>query len=253
LVVVGGLDAGKSSTARVWHVDLRSGTTTRLASLPQPAHDAAGAVSGDDVLVFGGGEARTIATVQRYHAGTAAVAGALPQPRSDLVAGAVGGTIYVLGGFDGTRGLADVLATTDGTNFRTIVQLPQTVRYPAVAVVDGRIWLFGGEHDGNAVSTVQVVDPNAATARVAGQLPETLAHASAMVLDHKVLLLGGRHAGRLLDRVLRYDVSTGAASGVGTLPYPVADAGAAVVDDTAYLVGGETPAVTASAIVLRYR
>lgn len=219
--------------------------------LPQAVHDSAGVVLGGDILVFGGGEANTIATVQRVHGSAATVAGRMPQPRSDLVAAEVNGTAYVLGGYDGTNGVTDVLATTDGAQFRTVAQLPQSVRYAAIAVVDGRIWLFGGEHDGNNVTTVQVFDPATGTARIAAQLPQSLAHASAVVLDGHVLLVGGRHAGRILDTIQQFDPASGATSTVGTLPYAVADAGAAVVDNVAYVVGGETPSITASVIELR--
>ena len=180
LFVIGGLDSGSSSTGRVWNVALPGGTTTRLAVLPQVLHDAAGAVLGGDLYVFGGGGATELATVQRYRAGGASVVGHLPQARSDLVAVAIGGTAYVLGGFDGSTSIASVLATTDGVTFRTVAQLPQTVRYPAVAVLDGRIWLFGGQHDGRAVSTIQRVDPAAGTAVVAGQLPAARSDASAV-------------------------------------------------------------------------
>ena len=126
LLVIGGLDPGGASTARVWHVALPGGITTRLAVLPQPMHDSAGAVLGSATFVFGGGSARELATVQRYRAGVVSVVGQMPQARSDLVAVAVAGTAYVLGGFDGTSSIASVLATTDGSTFRTVAQLPQT-------------------------------------------------------------------------------------------------------------------------------
>ena len=252
LFVIGGLDSGSSSTARVWNVALPSGTTTRLAVLPQVLHDAAGAVLGGDVYVFGGGGATELATVQRYRAGAGSVVGHLPQARSDLVAVAIGGTAYVLGGFDGNSSIASVLATNDGVTFRTVAQLPETVRYPAVAVLDGRIWLFGGSHDGRAVSTIQRVDPAAGTAVVAGQLPAARSDASAVVLGRHVLVVGGLVGGAVSDALLEFDPASGRTSTAGTLPYPVADAGAAVVDGVGYVVGGETPAKTASTIVLRY-
>lgn len=203
------------------------------------------------MLVFGGGEANTIATVQRVAGTAASIAGRMPQPRSDLVAAEVNGVAYVLGGFDGTNGVTDVLATTDGAQFRTVAHLPVSVRYAAIAVVDNRIWLFGGEHDGNNVTAVQVFDPANGTARVAAQLPQALAHASAVVLDGRVLIMGGRHAGTILNTIEQFDTATGTSTAAGTLPYAVADAGAAVVDNVAYVVGGETPAITASVIVLR--
>jgi hypothetical protein len=253
LLVIGGLDAGGSSTARVWRVALPDGLTTRLAVLPQTIHDSAGAVIDQDVYVFGGGSATELATVQRYRAGADSVVGSMPQARSDLVAAEVNGTAYVLGGFDGTSSIADVLATTDAATFRTVAQLPQTVRYPAVAVLNGSIWLFGGTHNGREVTTIQHIDPTTGDAVIAGQLPVPISDASAVVIGGHLLILGGRSRAQILDTVVRFDPASGRTTAVGTLPYPVADAGAAVVDGVGYLVGGESPAKTASVVVLRYR
>ncbi len=253
LLVIGGLDPGGASTARVWNVALPGGVTTRLAVLPQTIHDSAGAVIGRDAFVFGGGSATELATVQRYRSGVGSVVGKLPQARSDLVAVEVNGTAYVLGGFDGSSSIASVLATTDGANFHTVAQLPQTVRYPAVAVLGGRIWLFGGTHNGSAVTTIQRIDPATGDAAIAGQLPAPLADASAVAIGGRILVLGGRSRGQILDSVVRFDPGSAKTSVVGTLPYPVADAGAAVVDGVGYLVGGENPAKTASTVILRYR
>ena len=147
LLVIGGLDASGASTARVWHVALPGGPTTRLAVLPQTIHDSAGAVIGRDLYLFGGGSATELATVQHYRAGASSVVGKMPQARSDLVAAVVNCTAYVLGGFDGTNSIASVLATTDGATFRTVAQLPQTVRYPAAAV-DGSQPPVTGHADG---------------------------------------------------------------------------------------------------------
>ena len=252
LYVVGGLNPGKSSTARVWHVALPAGTTTRLAILPIAVHDASGAWLPPSVFVFGGGNASEVSAVQQYQAGAAKVAAQLPEARSDTSAITINGTAYVLGGYDGSAEPAAVLATNDGVTFRAVAQLAQTVRYAAAAEVAGRIYLLGGEHHGTTVSTVQTIDPGPGAARIAGQLPMPITEATAVVLDDAILLIGGRSGGRTLDTVQGYDPATGALTVVGHLPYPVADAGAAVVDGVAYVVGGETPAVTASVITLRH-
>ena len=81
LYVVGGLNPGKSSTARVWHVALPAGTTTRLAILPIAVHDASGAWLPPSVFVFGGGNASEVSAVQQYRAGAATVAAHLPEAR----------------------------------------------------------------------------------------------------------------------------------------------------------------------------
>jgi len=253
LYVVGGLDPGKSSTARVWHVALPAGTTTRLATLPIAVHDASGAWLPPSVFVFGGGNASEQSAVQQYRNSAVTIAGHLPEPRSDTAAVTINGTAYVVGGYDGSTEPSALLATNDGVTFRPVAQLAQTVRYAAVAEIAGRIYVLGGEHHGATIGTVQTIDPGPGSAQIAGQLPAPITEASAVVLDGALLLVGGRDAGgRVLDTVQRYEPTTGALTVVGHLPYPVADAGAAVVGGVAYVVGGETPTVTASVITLRH-
>src|SRR5437870_1415944 len=66
LVVLGGLTAGSSSAAGVYRVDPSTGVVRHLGELAVATHDAAGARIGREWLVFGGGEAKTIATVQSF-------------------------------------------------------------------------------------------------------------------------------------------------------------------------------------------
>ena len=92
--------------------------------------------------------------------------------------------------------LSSVLITSGATGFRTLTWLPQAVRYPAVAVSGGDIYLFGGllsggEYTGTFTPLIQQVDPAAGTARIAGRLPYPVAHATAVVLDGQILILGG--------------------------------------------------------------
>jgi non-specific serine/threonine protein kinase len=269
VVVLGGL-AGASpgaSVSSVQRLDVEAGTVTSAGRLPAAAHDAAATIQGDNILVFGGGEAVTVDTVQRLplSATTASttttsaarrkkstattqataaaggrIIGHLPRPRSDLVAVTVGGRSYLLGGFDGRAYATEVLETEDGVTFMTVARLPVPVRYPAVAVADGSIYLFGGQSAKGAVTAVQRVDVAAGGARVVGQLPSAVTEATAFVLRGGVYLAGGRSsAGRVLNTISRVDLDTGRLTPVGTLPVPMANTSAATVGDTVYLVGGE--------------
>ena len=84
--------------------------------------------------MFGGGAQHVSDVVQALQPdGPSTVVGHLPQPRADLAAVTIGSTVYLVGGYDGTNATRDVLATTDGVQFRTVAQLPVGVRYPAVA------------------------------------------------------------------------------------------------------------------------
>ena len=252
LVVAGGLDGARATTATVWWLDPASGRLRATSRLATAVHDATGFVVGRRAFVAGGGNTTTYAAVQRLRPRrTTEVVGRLPQPRSDLVATTDDGGAYVLGGFDGATAQASVLRTSDGTRFPVAARLRVTVRYPAVAALGSQLLVFGGEHDGVTVDTVQSVDLRTGRTRVVGHLPRPLAHEAAFVLDGRIWLAGGRSAGVLQTRILRWVPATGTARPAGHLPYALADTGCVVAGRTAYLVGGETPAPTDRVIVLR--
>jgi hypothetical protein len=149
----------------------------------------------------------------------------------------------LLGGFDGSGPLSSVLITSGATGFRTLTWLPQAVRYPAVAVSGGDIYLFGGllsggEYTGTFTPLIQQVDPAAGTARIAGRLPYPVAHATAVVLDGQILILGGSTPQGPTPDILRFDPTRQAISHAGRLPTASTDGAVAAIGDTGYLVGG---------------
>lgn len=245
LLVLGGLTAA-GTTGSILRVDPASGTVTPDGRLAAAVHDAAGAPLGDAWLVVGGGRILAVPTVQRVAVAggsaasvTASLAGPLPAARADHAAVAVGGEVVVLGG--GRGGVPDptVLATTDGTRFRTIASLAVAVRYAAAVAFGGRVYLFGGATASGDTAVIQELDPATGTVRVIGRLPRTLSGASAFVLGGRILIAGGDHAGQAVDTILAFDPSTGRTSSVGRLPSARAQAGVAVIGGVAYLVGGE--------------
>lgn len=248
LVEMGGLVTGDTSTAAVRVIDPSTGAVTATGRLADPVHDAAGACLGGHAFVFGGGTASTVATVQEWSPSAGAtVAGSLPAPRSDLASAVVGSTAYVVGGYDGTAMQPDILSTTDGTTFTVAGQLQVPVRYPAVTVADGDIWVIGGqvgtsESGGGQTDVIQRFDPRTGTTTVVGHMPEPLGHASAVFLGDTVWVVGGVTGTTTSAQVWAVDPSTGAVRAAGSLPAPVSDAGTATVGSTAYLLGGEGPA-----------
>jgi outer membrane protein assembly factor BamB len=211
LIVLGGLAPGGASADGIYAVSTGTGAASHIGSLSAPLHDAAAGLAGGRALVFGGGSAATVATVQAFTlprqggsqgggsqggGSRAATAGSMPAPRSDAAAVTIGTTTYVVGGYDGTRADAPVLASTDGRTFTTAADLPVPVRYPAAAAIGGQIFVFGGQaitgrRAGAPLDTIQVVDPARHTAAVAGHLPEPLAGAAAMTVGNELFLAGG--------------------------------------------------------------
>jgi hypothetical protein len=249
LVIAGGLENGDLSTQQVLTITPASGAVTRGRPLASPVHDAAGIALGGGDLVAGGGSATITRQVQRLATGLgpASVVGALPAARAD-VSGAVGGGVgYVVGGYDGTAMQATVLSTKDGRHFRPVAALPVPVRYAAVAVTPGALWVVGGRTTvaGTQVTdAVQRVDLRTRRASVVGHLPYPLSDAAAVVLDGRVLICGGdRNGAASTRRVFQLDPATGRVHPAGRLAFAVADEAAVVVrsgpTSVGYLLGGE--------------
>lgn len=246
LTVVGGLRPGGASTGEVLTVNTATGAVARSGSLLAPLHDASGAVLRGRATVFGGGTSASSAGVQGLpSSGTAAAIGTLPRARSDSASVSLGTTSYLLGGYDGSHMDPQVLATTDGTAFTVVAQLPVPVRYPAVAALGGSIYVFGGQTaDGEPTSAVQRVDPKTRSARVVGRLPEPVTGASAAALEGVLYICGGETSavGGTTPNpgIWAYDPATGSALAAGRLRVPVSHAGIAVLGQRAWVVGGET-------------
>jgi hypothetical protein len=262
--VAGGLTPRATSTDAVTLLDPETGQTSPAGRLASATHDAAAALVGGRPLIFGGGEQTSVAAVQAIGPdGVATVTGQLPGPRSDLSAVTAGGTAYLLGGYDGAAYDAAVLATTDGQRFRTVARLPVPVRYAAVAVSGGQIWVFGGQTPAGITNVIQRVSPASGQAAVAGHLPQPMTGGSAFTLGGMLYVAGGQVAApagaaatagpsaRLATSgsVLSFDPGRRTVTTAGRLPVPVANAGVAVLGGTAFLVGGnngqrDVPTVT---------
>ena len=246
-LIIGGLDSASNSASGVFLLDQASGELSEVGSLTGPLHDAAAAAVGDRVLVFGGGTETSTDAVQALAAPagivapgtTAETVGHLPTVRSDLSAVTIGSTAYLLGGYDGTKPIDSVLATSDGSSFTEVAQLPQPARYLAVATLAGRIYAFGGETgSGSAGDAIQEVNPKAGTARVIGHLPEAVSHASALALGGSIYVLGGEDGSSPTARIWRFVPGSKKVTPVGKLPRPTAGGGAAAIGSSGYLIGG---------------
>ncbi len=257
VVVLGGLNAGNATTAGVQSIQVPAGTPSPAGALSTATHDAAGAVLGGRVLVFGGGAQTTVGTVQSYRLATsggtadATVVGQLPQPRSDATAVTVDGTAYVVGGYDGTHAAPQVLATTNGSTFRTVGSLPLPVRYAAVAALGRLIYVFGGERVGAgsaAVDDIQRIDTRTGQVAVVGHLPQAVSGASAVTLGGVLYIAGGTTGTTDVATIYAFDPHNERALVAGHLMAPVANAAMTAVGDTAWLVGGESGA-TPTALV----
>ena len=265
LRVLGGLLPSGSSVAGVYALDPTTGASTSLGTLAAPVHDGAGAVLGTSSFVFGGGSPTTVPTVQAFPSSLSPAGSTigqavahLPQPRSDLAVATITSgrrshpttTAYLVGGYDGTNYLPTVLATTDGVHFSETARLPVPVRYPAVAALDGSIYVVGGQTatgtGGAAIATsdIQKIDPATQSATVVAHLPEALYGAAAFVIDDHLYVAGGQSpSGQTLTQLYEVEPASRKVRDAGLLPQAVAFAGYTTMGAgktaVGYLIGGE--------------
>jgi N-acetylneuraminic acid mutarotase len=237
VLVAGGLDASGSSTDSVYRLSPATGSATSAGTMSSPFHDAAAALVGGRLVVFGGGASAGTDAVRELGGPDISH---LPNPVSDLEAAVVGRDVVLVGGYDGSTYLTSVLATRNGVSFRRAATLPVGIRYAAVAAAGGNLVVAGGLSTSGPVATILRVSVAQGTVRAIGRLPQPLAHETALTLGRAVYVFGGEDAsGRTVATVERIDPRTGAVRRVHPLPGPVADAAVvAIGPDRGLLIGG---------------
>jgi hypothetical protein len=193
------------------------------AKLPQLRSDASAVTVGTTTYIIGGydgthADANVLSTVDGK---TFANAGVLPVPVRYSAVAALGGKIYVFGGIaiggarDG-KPIDAVQIIDTATHQITLAswKLPEPLQGSAAAVIDGEMFLVGGQSD-----TVQVDTPGLGTTQLPG------------------LVTAGSETARTIWAV---DVTKGAFPVAGHLQVAVSNAGIAVLGSTAWVVGGES-------------
>jgi N-acetylneuraminic acid mutarotase len=229
---------------------LATGALRMLGTVPQAFHDAAGAIIGNALYVFGGGAAQSSASVQRFDFATSAgrVVASLPRALSDIAAAQTAGGVFLVGGYDGHAPRSEIYRTTDGTHFTLVARLPVGLRYPAVAALGPAIVIAGGTSPGGASNQVFVLDTQTGSVRRLGRLPTAVAHAQAFTLGGAVYVAGGVDAnGNVTGSLLRIDPSSGRIERVAG-SVPVRDGATVALPGSALVVGGATAAGTTAAV-----
>lgn len=240
-MLAGGLTASDVSLGAVVRLDPETGALTPLGSLATPVHDAAGAILGERLVIFGGGGSSSLDTVQAFDLtnGASSVIGHLPGPRSDLAAAVVGGSVYVIGGYDDSTPRREIYATTDGSTYRKVADLPVGLRYPGVTVVGRKIIIAGGQTASGASVAVLVFDPATRQVTKLATLPTPIGHAAVFPMGGRIYIVGGLTAGGVAVRtVTTVDPATGTVMSLPPLHRSISDAGVGVTDNGALIIGG---------------
>ena len=254
--IAGGLDSSGTTANGVFGLDAATGRLTHAGDLPTPVHDAAVAVIGGKLVVFGGGSSVGTNLVQTFDplTGRATVSGHLPVALSDLAAATVGATTYLVGGYDGSQPRREVYATTDGRAFHTVARLPVGLRYPAVTAVGNTVVVAGGETSGGLSDAVYAFDAPGGTVRTLAHLSAPLGYAAAFTLGGLAYVAGGRNAGgAAVASVVSIDPTSGTVHAVPALPEPLANAAVSTGTASVLLIGGRAASTLDEVLVASLR
>ena len=250
VILAGGLAANGSSTSGVFRLNPVTGTLTALGTMAQPFHDAAGAIIGHNLYVFGGGVAQSTETVQAFDLLTrrSRIVSSLPIPLSDIAAASVGGAVYLFGGYDGHIPRREIYRTVDGRRFTLVGRLPIGLRYPAVAATTRGVVIAGGTSATGPSAAALLFHRASGQVTSLGRLPAPVAHAAAVAVGNVVYLLGGvGPTGVVTGSIVEIDPQSRRPHLVpGSMP--VRDAAVIELRSAALVIGGATQSGTTSAV-----
>jgi N-acetylneuraminic acid mutarotase len=237
-----------------------AGTWTQKADMPTARYYAGSAVVDGRIYVIGGrDQAKAIlSAIEEYDPATDTWTrrADMPTRRATSVIAAVEGIIYVIGGMFGetvqdNRPLSAVEAYDPATDTWTAkADMPTAIFDHAACVIDGRIYVSGGETSCidipgpvpfGTLATVQVYDPAADTWTQASDMPGPTADHAASAVDGKMYIIGGSvwPSAFLSPVVYVYDPATDTWTTAADLPTPRWDLTANVVDGKIYAIGGK--------------
>lgn len=159
--------------------------------------------------------------------------------RSAFGVATLGQMIYLFGGATPEQAnttIAQSLDTTTG-QWRDLAPLPTPLANPALAQLDGTIYLVGGESSDGAVASVYVYVPAANSWRTLAALPTPRTRLAAVPLEGKIYALGGLVNGTASATVDVYDPVLNRWTSGAPLLAPMANFGAATIDGRLYALG----------------
>ncbi|MFA5039827.1 MAG: kelch repeat-containing protein [Candidatus Omnitrophota bacterium] len=165
IFVIGGRDNDGDTLESVEVYKVSGNTWTApgvVAPMPTPRFNFGVAVIGNRIFTFGGWNRGELSTVEVHDTETNTWTKLSPMPtaRSGMAVAVIGHQIWCFGGFDGRY--LDVMEVFDvDKNEWTTSKFKMTSpRNEAKAVViDGMIWIIGGDSHGEPIDLVEIFDP----------------------------------------------------------------------------------------------
>jgi len=166
------------------------------ANLPDPRMGMGGVEYENDFYIIAGQTSQGIdGTTLRYRLndGSWTTLASKPTAVSNVQAALVGEKIYVPGGCLADGRATPILEVFDPRQnvWEKKASLPKPVCAYALASYEGRLYLFGGQRDGEFLSEIYIYDPGEDRWQERKPLSTPRAYAGAVVLPGKILIIGG--------------------------------------------------------------
>lgn len=227
------------------HVEAQSrGTWQTLAPMPSMRQEVSTAVLGSRVYVIAGFFSNGVSSnlVEAYDAATNTWSGAAPLPieTNHNAAATIGNRIYAFGGtsnrcFSYNPDL-NQWSEVASMNFRH-------GNTPAVAVIDGRIYVAGGDGPGMNQREVEVYNPTANQWMMLASMNVGRNHTAGAAINGKFYVAGGRPGDAAANALEVYDPVTNFWTTLPAMPTGRSGVGAAAVNGELYVFGGEIPQI----------
>jgi N-acetylneuraminic acid mutarotase len=167
---------------------------------------------------------------------------------------------YVIGGYSGMAPDGNILSVNAKGKISVLGHLAVPVRYPAVAALGNKIYVFGGQQvvgaqAGQPTSAVQEIDTQTGSVSVMAHLPAALMGAQAIGVGKNIILCGGDETvspsgagGETQSAVWLITPNKWKMQTIGNLPTAVSHAAIIVNGNAVWLFGGEKDGVVESVV-----
>lgn len=228
-------DATNDGACTEW---VNTGTSTSPTVSPTPgisywqvrARNAAG-------LTYADGAAAAYWSFEASSVGFWAMLAPMSAARPGAAVAAVGGKVYTIGGFDG---LSVVKAYDPATNtWAARSAKPTGVSDAGAAVIDGIIYVAGGNNGTTQVAALEAYNPATNTWTAKAPLPAALQGAAVVAVGSKLYVIGGYAGSSYLTTCYAYDQPGNTWTTCSSLPGAPAYAAAGAIDGKIYIWGGQ--------------
>jgi Kelch motif len=191
IYVIGGAtfaSQGGDSSA-VYAYDPATGTWTSKAPLPAARSDAAAAVVGSRICVFGGvSRAGSTSNPECFDPAlnTWTAAAPMPTPRYGVGTATLGNLTYAVGGYDGGTNRTVEGYDASANSWSTVASLVTPREYAAVLAASGLVFAFGGDSYGAAQASIEAYDPTSGRWAIKTAMPVAMTRIGAMQIGGAV-------------------------------------------------------------------